>query len=455
MRSDTIYALSSGLPPSGVAVVRLSGPQSRFVVETICGKIPVARKAVLSLFRDPKDGSLIDEGLLLWFPGPVSFTGEDVAEFQCHGGRAVVQALIGVLGKFDGVRMAERGEFTKRAFHNDKMDVIAVEGLADLIAAETEVQRRLAQRQIRGDISAIYDGWRVALIRARALLEAELDFSEEEGVPDSVSVAVSSEVAKLISELSAAIDKVRVAERIRDGVRVVLVGAPNAGKSSLMNVLAGRDVAIVSTEAGTTRDVIEVHLDLAGVPLCLSDTAGLRENAGAVEAIGIERAYDAITRSDIVVFLEEISINCDRTALADLKRHKILPACELEDKALITVGTKWDRVTHDDRHSIRDRYDLMLSSKTGEGIEDLIRQLSVRAADLVKGSESLIAIRARHREAIDSALGYLRACEELGKPLELRAEDLRLAADVIGRITGHIDVEDMLDVVFREFCIGK
>lgn len=449
MRDDTIYALSSGLLPSGVAIIRISGPRCRFVLETISNIDPIPRQATYSAFYDPSDGSLLDEGLVLWFPGPASFTGEDVVELHCHGGRAVVDGILHCLNKLDGLRMAERGEFTKQAFQNNKMDFVGVEGLADLIASETQIQRQLAQLQTRGDVSLIYDGWRKRLIKARALIEAELDFPDESDVPGSVSDRVWGEVFSLADEMKNAVGQVKIAERIRDGISVVLAGAPNAGKSSLLNALAGRDVAIVSSTAGTTRDVIEVHLDLNGVPVKLCDTAGLRDSHDEVEAIGVSRASERIREADIVLLLEDIS----HEEPEDSGKEDNFKASLSEGAVEIKLGTKSDLISPGD--SIRSRYNLLVSTKTNDGIDVLIDHLANNAKELISDVESLVALRSRHREAIMSALVYIEASLKDNKVVELRAEDLRLASDVIGRVAGRIDVEDMLDVVFREFCIGK
>lgn len=447
MRDDTIYALSSGLPPSGVALIRISGPRCRFVIETICKSDLVPRQATYVSFYDPADGSIMDEGLALWFPSPASFTGEDVLELHCHGGRAVIDIILQALSSLDGLRMAKRGEFTKQAFHNKKMDFVEVEGLADLIASETQMQRRLAQAQTRGAVSQIYDGWRDRLVKARALIEAELDFPDEDDVPGSVSDGVWNEVSALIGEIRCVADQAVIGERIRDGISVVLAGAPNAGKSSLLNALAGRDAAIVSPKAGTTRDVIEVYLDLNGLPIKLFDTAGLRESADEVEAIGVSRATEHIKDADIVLCLEDIGDLDNGNATAWPEGH--------DSAATIHLGTKSDLVEKDKINSIRDRYDLLVSIKTGDGIDAFIKKLEEIAKNLVCDVDSLIAIRSRHQEAIMACLAYIEESLIEKKPLELRAEDLRLASDALGRVTGRIDVEDMLDVVFREFCIGK
>lgn len=450
-RDDTIYALSSGLLPSGVAIIRVSGPKSRFVIETIAKLVPEPRKAVLGAFYDPENDEILDKGLILWFPGPASFTGEDMLELHCHGGRAVVHSLFRVLSGLSGLRMAERGEFTKRAFLNGKMDFVAVEGFSDLIAAETDIQRRLAQAQARGEVGSVYEDWRHRLIKARALIEAELDFPDEEDVPGSVSQRVEQDIGRLIVEMQVAAEGTKIAERVRDGVSVVLAGAPNAGKSSLFNYLAGREAAIVNATAGTTRDIIDVYMELDGVPLRLSDTAGLRRSDDEVERIGISKAEEYIRAADIVLYLEDVANPSGVSHTGGL-------VCEAEigtDRKVLKIGTKKDCLGANESQSIRSGYDHLISITTEEGIASLIADLRRHAGEMVKGAESLVAIRSRHREAIQLCLAHLQASLQTDKAIELKAEDLRLAADTIGRVTGRVDVEDLLDVVFREFCIGK
>ncbi len=303
---DTIVALSSGRLPSGIAVIRISGKQTRFAVETIAGKLPEPRMATYATLRTPS-GETIDSGLILFFPGPHSFTGEDCAEFQIHGGKAVVAALLDTLTSIPGVRHAEAGEFTRRAFLNGKLDLVETEALADLISAETEAQRRLAVLNADGAQSQLYADWRRRLIHARAMIEAELDFADESDVPGSVADIVWADMQRLLSEVRAHIGGYHRAEIIRDGFDVVIVGAPNAGKSSLLNALARRDAAIVSDEPGTTRDLVELALDLKGVKVRLTDTAGIRENAGKVETIGIERARHRAEMADLVLLLVDPS----------------------------------------------------------------------------------------------------------------------------------------------------
>ena len=437
--ADTVFALSSGPPPAGVAVVRLSGPAVRFGLETLIDSIPEPRRAMLRSIKG-RDGSIIDRGLVLFFPGPASFTGEDAAELHLHGGRAVVAAVLAALGVLPGFRPAEPGEFTRRAFVNERLDLTQVEGLADLVFAETEAQRRQALRQADGGLGRLYDGWREGLIRARALIEAELDFPDEDDVPGSVSVHVWDDVAALekvmVNHLSD-----RRGERLRDGAEIVVLGPPNAGKSSLVNAIARRDVAIVTPEPGTTRDLIEVRLDLGGYPVTLVDTAGLREAEGVVEREGIRRAEARAAGADLVLWL------------VDATR----PAAPTPLPGGVTVATKIDLVDSDvERSRLAGRFDHLVSSTTGAGIDVLLDDLTGRIAADLAPAESPLVTRQRHRTALASCLEAIRAAlSDDSRPLELRAEDLRRAGDALGRITGRIDVEDLLDVIFRDFCIGK
>lgn len=431
--SDTIFALSSGPLPAGIAVIRMSGPGVRFGLETLVESVPESRVAGVRAIRDP-DGGVIDRGLVLFFPGPASFTGEDVAEFHVHGGRAVVAALLSALSALPGFRPAEAGEFTRRAFANQRMDLTQVEGFADLIAAETEAQRRQAMRQADGALGALYEDWRHRLVRARALIEAELDFPDEEDIPGSVSVQTWDIVAGLEQEIVNHVADAR-GERIRDGFEVVILGAPNAGKSSLINAIAQRDVAIVTPEAGTTRDLIEVHLDLGGYAVTLIDTAGLREAESVVEREGIRRAEERARSADLVIWL--VDAGDPVGGLAPLPG-----AIPVLNKIDLAAGVAPDG-------------GVAVSALTGAGIAELLALVTTRIAALSPPSESPLLTRARHRAALETCLAAIREARVAEKPLELRAEDLRHAGDALGRITGRIDVEDMLDVIFGEFCIGK
>jgi len=434
--TDTIYALSSGGLPAGVAVVRLSGARAIEIAETLVGSLPTAREATLKTIRT-RNGLTLDQGLILTFPAPASFTGEDCVELQVHGSKAVVASLFEELAAFEDCRLAENGEFTRRALENGKMDLVEVEGLADLISAETEMQRRLAMEHSAGKLSALYDGWAERLTRARALIEAELDFADEDDVPGSVSDQVWTDMTALAVEIERHLEGASFGEIIRDGLKIVIAGEPNAGKSSLMNALAKREVAIVTDIAGTTRDVLHVDLDIEGYAVRLYDTAGLRETEEVVEREGIRRALHTIAEADLVLSLAEIG-----------KEARVI--FEGFEGRVVRIGTKCDL------HDAAGDYDLFLSVVTGAGFDalhDAIRnELSVRAA----GFSLALPSRLRHRELLTESLRLLHlACKEDQAGLDIRAEYLRLAAHRLGRITGQVDVEDLLDVIFSEFCIGK
>lgn len=434
---DTIFALSSGAPPSGLAVIRLSGPNVRFAHETMTGVVPSPRRAVLADICD-RNRKVIDRGLVLYFPGPHSFTGEDCAEFHVHGGMAVIAAMLSALSSIQGLRSAEPGEFSRRAFENGKMDLTAVEGLADLISAETEAQRKMALEQSTGSLQEVYSRWRKELIRIRAMIEADFDFADEEDVPGSVAKTIWTNVGSLRNEIAHHLENARAGEIIRNGYRVAIVGAPNAGKSSLLNALARRDVAIVSEEAGTTRDVLEVRLDLKGYSVILFDTAGIRSGAGAVEQEGIRRAKAAAAAADLVLELSEPG---GESGLVDLdpERH-------------IRVASKSDLRVGEDEF----RYDCEVSVKADRGLDALIDLLSNRVLSSTSSLTSLLPNRQRHREYLQRCLDALDdSLKTPETPLEMRAELLRIAGDMIGRLTGAIDAEDLLDVIFSEFCIGK
>ncbi|MBN9222023.1 MAG: tRNA uridine-5-carboxymethylaminomethyl(34) synthesis GTPase MnmE [Mesorhizobium sp.] len=437
----SIVALSSGRLPAGVAVLRISGPQTRFVVETIAGGMVKERSAVLRRFR-ALDGAVLDSGLVIFFPGPASFTGEDVAEFHVHGGRAVVARMLETIAGFDGVRHAEPGEFTRRAFLNGKVDLVETEALADLVNAETEAQRRFAIHNAEGVQSDLYLSWRTRLIHARAMIEAEIDFADEDDVPGSVSDTVWSDVKTMIGEIDRHVAGFHAAEIIRDGFEVVILGAPNAGKSSLFNALARRDAAIVTDEPGTTRDLLEVVLDLGGLRVRLTDTAGLREAAGKVEAIGIEKAMAKADRADLVLLLED---------MATPKAVGPLPGAQ----PALRVGTKFDLVSSSATPDTVVRYDLVISTVDGAGVEALLAEIGKRAASAAGSIGDVLPSRLRHVELLGETSRHLVRTMDSSAGQELRAEELRLAADRLGRIVGAVDVEDLLDVIFTQFCIGK
>jgi tRNA modification GTPase len=440
--SDSIVALSSGRLPAGVAVLRISGPQTRFVIETIAGGMIKERTAVLRTLR-ATDGTVLDTGLVVFFQGPASFTGEDIAEFHVHGGRAVVARMLQTIAGFKGVRHAEPGEFTRRAFLNGKVDLLETEALADLVSAETEAQRRFAIQNAQGLQSALYLGWRQRLIHARAMIEAEIDFADEEDVPGSVSDAIWSDVHTMIAEIDRHIDGFKAAEIIRDGFDVVILGAPNAGKSSLFNALARRDAAIVTDEPGTTRDLLEVTLELEGLRVRLTDTAGLRDEPGKVEAIGIARARAKADYADLLLLLHDA---------ADPRDVGSLSAAT----PVLHVASKLDLLDTKAAVNVADRYDLAISVKSGIGIEALLSEIGRRAARAAGSIGDILPSRLRHVELLGDANRHLRhAANASGAGQELRAEDLRIAADRLGRVVGAVDVEDLLDVSFSEFCIGK
>lgn len=436
--TDSIMALSSGRLPAGIAVIRISGPQTRFALETILGYVPPVRSMKhASLHRS--DGSVLDRGLTVFFEAPDSFTGEDVAEFHLHGGRAVVAAVLDELRSIGGIRHAEAGEFTRRAFLNGKMDLVQTEALADLIQAETEAQRRFALQNAGDARSHLYEAWRSRLIRARALLEAELDFADEADVPGSVSGQVWKDVETLAVEVSRQIDGYGRAEIIRDGFDVAIVGAPNAGKSSLLNALARREAAIVSDEPGTTRDPVEVAMDIGGIKVVLTDTAGLRDDAGKVEAIGIQRALARAKAASLVLYVEDMA--------RPVRTEPPVPS-----DRLLRIGSKLDIVDN----ISASRYNFAISAQTGAGISELLGEIGRRAADAVGDLGDILPSRARHQELLERTCRHLaQALAMQDHGIELRAEELRLASDALGRITGTVDVEDLLDVIFSEFCIGK
>ena len=438
---DTIIALSSGRLPAGVAVVRVSGPHTRFVVETIFGKLPSSRTATYGALKR-QDGTLLDKGLVLFFPAPNSFTGEDVAEFHAHGGRAVVSALLEELTMIPGVRHAEPGEFTRRAFLNGQLDLTETEALADLINAETEAQRRFAVRNAAGAQSTLYLDWRQRLIHARAMIEADIDFADEEDIPGSVADEVWTEMRSLMVGITEHIAGFRAAEIIKEGFDVVILGAPNSGKSSLFNALVKRDAAIVTSEAGTTRDLLEVSLDIKGALVRVTDTAGIRDGAGVVEAIGIERARLRAGEADLVIVLE------DMQAPIDFDLGQVTAPC-------LRIGTKSDLVG-DGSTRRSGFYDIEISTVDGSGITALLDGIGMRAADAIGPAGDVLPSRMRHVELLRDTVRYLgEAVDADGSPLELRSEALRLAGHSLGRIAGSVDVEDLLDVIFSQFCVGK
>jgi tRNA modification GTPase len=437
--TDTIFALSTAAGRAGIAVLRLSGPKAQSALQALAGRLPAPRRASLARFRDPASGEAIDQGLMLLFPAPRSVTGEDVAELHVHGSRAVVAALLDSLGRMRGLRLAEPGEFARRAFLNGKLDLTEVEGLADLIAAETAAQRRQALRQLGGELGRLCEGWRQLLLAIQARLEAAIDFPEED-LPSDLLDNARAEAARLAAEIETQLADARRGERLRDGIAVAILGPPNAGKSSLMNALARREVAITSAIAGTTRDVIEVALDLKGYPVVLADTAGLRTARDAIEEEGVRRARARAASADLKLVLLDARQAAPDEALGAL----------IDEDALV-IANKIDLLPQGDP---RPTGMIPLSVKTGEGMEDLLARLTAAVAERLAPGNAAVVTRARHRRALEDCVAALARFARAALP-ELAAEDLRLAVRALGRITGRVDVEDMLDVLFREFCIGK
>ncbi|EAP85722.1 tRNA uridine-5-carboxymethylaminomethyl(34) synthesis GTPase MnmE [Sulfitobacter sp. EE-36] len=427
---DTIFAQATAQGRAGVCVIRISGPQAFFIAETIAQPLPAPRVAAVRAISDA-DGQVIDRALVLTFEGPNSFTGEDTVELHLHGSIAVVRAVLALLSGFDGTRLSEPGEFTRRAMENGKLDLTQVEGLGDLIEAETEAQRKQALRVLSGHLGQKVDIWREKLIRAAALLEVTIDFADED-VPVDVSPEVTELLNAVNADILAEIAGTHTAERIRTGFEVAIIGRPNAGKSTLLNALAGRDAAITSAVAGTTRDVIEVRMDLGGLPVTLLDTAGLREGADEVEAIGIDRAKTRGEQADLRVFLSE----------------------EGED---LPVAATADDIVLRPKADLRDSADNAISGVTGQGVPQLIERIQA-----ILGARSLnagLATHERHRVALQkSAEGLAAAMLVLDHgpdQYDIASEELRHSIRALEALVGRIDVENLLDVIFSSFCLGK
>jgi len=454
MAHPTIFALSSGRPPAAIAVVRICGAQARVALKRLIGRVPAPRRATLARLRDPENGEVIDEALALWFPAPRSETGEDMAELQLHGGHAVVAAVLKALGRVEGLRLAEPGEFTRRAFDNGRLDLTAVEGLADLIAAETPAQRRQAFRQLKGLTGDRAEAWRRQIIEALALVEARIDFSDEADVPEGLVRPALHDARQLREEIAAALANSGHGERLRDGLTVAIAGPPNAGKSTLLNRLARREAAIVSPIPGTTRDVIEVHFNLDGFPVTLLDTAGIRESDDPVEQEGVRRARQRAETADLVLWVIDVSAT-DIDAQIMTKSDLTSDVWELRNKVDLVV----DKLCKSSESGITDSAGNLfaISAATGAGMDGLLSALSAYAQRYFAVTEASIVTRARHRQAFEETIAALdRALAQGGSGSEeLIAEELRAAATTLGRLTGRVDVEDILDVIFRDFCIGK
>ncbi len=441
---DTIVAVATAPGRGGIAVVRMSGPESWSACVALTGRSSLTPRSLTRVrLSDPRDASLIDRGLAVYFPAPASFTGEDVVELHVHGGRAVSGALIEALTSLPGLRPAEPGEFTRRAFENDKFDLTAAEAIADLVDAETAAQRRQALRQMDGELGALYGAWRGSLLNAMARLEATIDFSDEP-IPVELECVVRQEVRGIVRDMEEHLADGRRGERLRDGIVVAIVGAPNVGKSSLLNRMARREAAIVAETAGTTRDVIEVRLDLGGYPVILADTAGLRTSENVVEQEGVRRARELAKSADL------------RLVVLDASAWPVVAGDMVEwiDGDALVVVNKIDLGLPDGELFVGGQIGIAVSARSGEGLDELLLVIEGRASQLCGAGGAPVLTRVRHRLALEEAVASLGRMCESSSP-EIAAEELRLACRAIGRIMGRIDIEEMLDVIFREFCIGK
>ncbi len=446
--NDTIYAPATGAGKAAVAVIRVSGPRSGDAVRALAGDLPRTRRAALRQLTH--DGVALDDALVLWFEGPASYTGEDAAEFHVHGGRAVVEAVLQALA-VQGLRLAEPGEFTRRAFENGKLDLTQAEGVADLIDAETEAQRRQALGQLGGALSARYEVWRELLVQALAMLEAAVDFPDED-LPEDVARRARPGLEVLEAEIGEALSDAARGRRVRDGFRIALVGAPNAGKSTLLNGLAERDAAIVTSTPGTTRDIIEVPMILGGYKVLLADTAGLRATEDTIEAEGVRRAQAWAGGADLRLWVID-------AAMFHVKQGDDYAVTRPGDWAVINKIDIVDSVRLGELRDALSAQGLIvveMAARKPGGVEQARAALASHVVAALSGAEFPAATRIRHAESLTEAQDYLRrALSDVGLEVELAAEDVRLAARALSRITGRIDPEDVLDRVFSSFCIGK
>ncbi|WP_346296113.1 tRNA uridine-5-carboxymethylaminomethyl(34) synthesis GTPase MnmE [Rhodopseudomonas sp. P1] len=435
---QTIFALATGPLPSAIAILRVSGSRAGDVLRALTGSLPSPRRAVRCDLRT-RDGEMIDDGVALWFPAPASATGEDIAELHIHGSRAVAAALIKTLSAFEGVRPAEPGEFTRRGFENGKLDLTEAEGLDDLIHADTDAQRRQALRQLGGVLGDRARRWRDQIIEALALVEAGIDFSDEGDVADELMGPARAKIAELSAEIAEVLAQQGRGEKLRDGMVVAIAGPPNVGKSTLINRLARREVAIVSPHAGTTRDVIEVQLDLDGYPVTVIDTAGLRDSDDPVEQEGVRRARSRAASADLVLWLSTATDASD----PDVSGPEVW---RVRNKIDLAVG---DAGSGGAEHAFR------ISAATGEGFAELLRELTRFAAQYFGSAEAGLITRDRHRLLLAEASASLERSLVSGLAEEIVAEELRASAHSLGRLLGRVDVEDVLGEIFSRFCIGK
>lgn len=447
MTAETIYALSTVYGKSGVAVIRISGPSAlqavtRMTDIDVSGIKP--RYAYFSKISDIDSRETLDQSLVLYFKGPYSFTGEDIVEFQTHGSKAVINSLMENLSRLPDFRLAEPGEYSRRAFYNGKMDLTEAEGLADLIDSETTEQQKYAMRQMEGGLKNLYEDWRTRLVKILAHLEAFIDFPDED-IPSSVMSDMKNTVFKLEDEINQHLNGDSIGERLREGFRVVIIGSPNAGKSSLLNAIVKRDAVIVSDIAGTTRDAIDIHLDLNGYPVMFTDTAGLRETEEEIEKKGIDIAYSKIHDADLVICLFDASL--DNVQVFDKIRNSF------KNRALF-VANKSDKLSPEQCSNLKKSGCLVISAKYKDGVDELLQKIGDNIKERFTSNSSLLITRRRYREALKDVVDNLQAFG-FDKEIELTAEDIRLAARALGKITGRIEVDEILDKIFGDFCIGK
>lgn len=447
MDNKTIYALSTVFGKSGVAVIRISGQNASEVIGKMTTLDFNKLKPRYAYFTDIKDSvshETLDKALLLYFNAPHSFTGEDVIEIQCHGSHAVLSSVLASLSKIDGFRLAEAGEFSRRAFYNQKMDLTEAEGLADLIDAETSEQQKYALRQMEGGLKNLYDGWREELLKVYAYLEAYIDFPDED-IPESIKESILNTVFKLVKAIDEYLQNSNYGERLREGFRVVIAGPANAGKSSLLNAIVKRKAVIVSDIAGTTRDAVDVNLSIKGYPVIFTDTAGIRDSADVIEQQGIEIAYDKIKNADIVIALFD-GVTDTPDIFNKIKKES--------DNKLLYVANKSDKLTFEQCSEFKKQGCFLISVKQNQGVEELINCIGDKIAQNFTSDSNILITRARYREALSECVENLRRFN-FAKEIELSAEDIRLAARALGKITGRFEVDEILDKIFGSFCIGK
>lgn len=447
MDNKTIYALSTVFGKSGVAVIRISGQNASEVIGKMTTLDFNKLKPRYAYFTDIKDSvshETLDKALLLYFNAPHSFTGEDVIEIQCHGSHAVLSSVLASLSKIDGFRLAEAGEFSRRAFYNQKMDLTEAEGLADLIDAETSEQQKYALRQMEGGLKNLYDGWREELLKVYAYIEAYIDFPDED-IPESIKESILNTVFKLVKAIDEYLQNSNYGERLREGFRVVIAGPANAGKSSLLNAIVKRKAVIVSDIAGTTRDAVDVNLSIKGYPVIFTDTAGIRDSADVIEQQGIEIAYDKIKNADIVIALFD-GVTDTPDIFNKIKK-------ESENK-LLYVANKSDKLTFEQCSELKKQGCFLISVKQNQGVEELMNCIGDKIAQNFTSDSNILITRARYREALSECVENLRRFN-FAKEIELSAEDIRLAVRALGKITGRFEVDEILDKIFGSFCIGK